>query len=87
MVALPEFLAKLEENLAAGTKFLYGDELTVADFFIGTFYTDTFANKNLGLVPEFYAECLEKAPLFKAYGERFAEANAKYLETRKQYPI
>ena len=87
MTALPEFLAKLETNLGTGTKFLYGDELTVADFFIGSFYTDTFANKSLGLVPEFYAACLEKAPLFAAYGERFVEANKEYLDTRKQYPI
>mmetsp|Transcript_7412 Transcript_7412/g.12523 ORF Transcript_7412/g.12523 Transcript_7412/m.12523 type:complete len:210 (-) Transcript_7412:72-701(-) len=84
---LPKFLTFLEPILAKGTKFLVGDSLSCADFWIGGLYTNYFNNKGVGYAPERFAELLEKYPNFKAYGERFASEMKEYLESRPVCPV
>ena len=81
---VPNFLKHVEGRLA-NSKFLVGDDLTIADFWIGGFYTNYAANP-IVYAPERWSALMDKHPNFKAYGERFKEANAKWLSSRPPAP-
>ena len=81
---LPNFLKQVEPICARG-EFLVGDSLTIADFWIGGLYTNFCTNEAVGCAKEQWATALDEFPNFKAYGERFAEANKTYLAARPQY--
>jgi len=85
-VILPKFLDVVEPLCAKG-EWLVGKDITIADFFIGGLYTNYVKNPNIGFAKDKWATCLDKYPQFKAYGDRFADANKARLDTRKQYPI
>ena len=84
---VPKFLQEIDPKCGGDTKFLLGDKLTIADFWIGGFYTNYAANPNIDYAPERWAALLEEYPNFKAYGERFTEENKAYLKKRPSYPI
>ena len=44
---IPAFLAKLEPLCAGPGKFMFGDKLTIADFWIGGMYVNNFVNPNI----------------------------------------
>ena len=75
---LPGFLTRIDPLCAKG-QFLVGDKLTCADFWIGGLYTNFFNNADIGFAKDRWAAVLAKYPNFKAYGERFAAANQKWL--------
>ena len=83
---IPNFLKSIDHLCAKG-EFLVGDSLTTADFWIGGLYTNFCANENVGFAKERWQAILEEFPNFKAYGERFAQANSTYLGSRPSYPI
>ena len=82
---LPAFLDQVEPLCAKG-QFLTGDSLCTADFLVGGLYTDRFTNSGVAFGEELWPKLLEKYPNFKAYGERFAAANERYLSTRPDCP-
>ena len=84
--ALHNFLKNILESQCSKHKFLLGDKLTVADFWIGALYTNYFTNKDC-YAPERWADTLRKFPKFKAYGERFATETKDYLDSRTNYPV
>ena len=84
---LPKFLKVVEDICGKGTKFLVGDELTVADFWVGGLYTNFVLNNEIPFAKDQWASCVDSYPNFKAYGERFVAANAKYLESRPKCPV
>ena len=49
---IPKFLEQVEaiaaDTILKGKKFLFGDQLTYADFWIGAMYVDNFTNPNVG---------------------------------------
>ena len=81
--ALPALMKVLEPRLQ-DSGFLFGEKLTLADFIIGGFYTNMFANPKarFGVEDGKWAAFLAANPKFEAYGKRFAEANKDYLEKR-----
>ena len=81
---MPKFLNMLEPRLG-DSGFVCGEKLTIADFWIGGFYTN-YATNPMCYAPERWAALLEKYPKFKAYGARFAEENKEYLAKRHQAP-
>ena len=81
----PKFLTVIEP-MCAKSKFLTGDNLTTCDFWIGGLYTNFLANPQC-FAPERWAALLAKFPNFKAYGERYAEANKAFLESRPKYAV
>ncbi len=84
---LPKFLDYIEPITKRGTKFLVTETLTAADFWIGSLYTNYFTNKAVGYGADKWAPLLAKYPGFKAFGERFAAENAKYLQSRAAAPV
>ena len=44
---LPPFLKKLDRYFAGPGKFMFGDKLTIADFWIGGMYVNNFVNPNI----------------------------------------
>ena len=78
---LPKFLGVVEPLCAKGG-WLVGDDLTVADFWIGCLYTNYINNKNITFGKDKWATCLNDFPNFKAYGEKFTEAMKKRIEKR-----
>ena len=44
---LPKYCKIMEEQCSKGHKFILGDKLTTADFFIGMFYTSFVTNPNI----------------------------------------
>ena len=45
---LPPWLDRLEKLCSKGNKFLFGNDLCTADFFVGSLYTNYFANPAVG---------------------------------------
>ena len=78
---IPKWLAEMEIVASEG-KFLVGDSLTIADFFIGSFYTDFVLNEHMTFGRDQWVTCLDNYPNFKAYCERYAAENKDYLEKR-----
>lgn len=72
---LPKFLAICEAKLADGRTYLCGDQLTIADFYIGGVYTNNMTNENIPFAKERWGSCLDNFPNFKAYGDRFVAEN------------
>ena len=62
----------IEPNLDSGKKFLFGDRLTIADFWIGGLYVNWAKNPNIGFGKDEWAWFLKTYPKFNSYGERFA---------------
>jgi hypothetical protein len=65
------------------------DKLTVADFWIGTLYTDHCVNKNNvnKTTLAVWADVLKMYPNFKRFGEDFAKENADWLKKRNARPM
>lgn len=55
--------------------------MTVADFVIGGFYCNWFANPDIYKADE-WAKVLDKFPAFKLYGENYSAEMETYLLTR-----
>ena len=72
----------LESKLNNGKKFLFGDRLTIADFWIGGVYVNWASNPNIVYGKEQWAEFLKNNPNFERYGERFKAENLKYISKR-----
>lgn len=83
---IPRFLDQIEEQ-AGKAEFLCGDDLTIADFWIGGLYTNYINNPHVGFAKESWEAALDTYPNFKAYGERFKKEMASYLEKRDPMPI
>ena len=80
------YLTDIIEPLCAKSKFLVGEKVTLADFWVSGLYTNVATNK-LVFAPEKWADLLSKFPNFKAYGERFTKELEFYLASRPNYPI
>jgi glutathione S-transferase len=77
------------ENQLAGKdnkQFIVGDSTTMADFAIGGFYTNFFANPMIYKTDE-WAKVLESFPYFKEYGGHFSKEMEDFLSTRASYKI
>ena len=83
---LPKWLNLIDPYLAKG-QFIAGPKLSSADFFVGGIYCNFFTNKACPFGGDRWNELLTKFPNFKAYGERFAAANATRLKNRPAHPI
>lgn len=83
---LPKFLGVVEPLCEKG-QWLVGNDLTIADFWIGGMYTNFINNINITYAQEKWSTCLDNFPHFKAYGERFTKTMKSHLELRNQYPI
>ena len=80
------FLERIDARCAAGN-FLVGDNLTIADFYIGGLYTNYLANPEITFAQDRWAATLEKFPNFKAYGERYVAATQKWQTERPKYAV
>ena len=78
-----KFLAMIEPRLAKN-KFLGGDKLVVADFWIGSMYCDKATNPHTEyqMSKRCWATLLKKYPNFVRYGEDFKKQNANWLANR-----
>ena len=72
----------IEPKLNNGKKFLFGDRLTIADFWIAGVYVNWASNPNIAYGKEQWAEFLKTNPSFVRYGERFKAENLKYISKR-----
>ena len=84
---LPKFLKFIEPIAAKGTKFITGDKLALADFWVGGLYVNYFVNKAVGYAPEKFAELIKEYPAFEAYGKRFEAEMSEYLAQRPPAPV
>ena len=84
---LPEMMTKMTPNLKMDKKFLFGDSLTIADFWIGGLYVNLINNPAVGFAPEKWAKAKVDYPEFTAYGERFTKEMGEYLTTRGARPF
>ena len=82
---LPKYL-KVWDTQIGNKKYLVGDSWTIADFMVGSLYTDYFTNPDV-YETENWAKVLSQFPNFKRYGEGFAAANADYLAERASRPL
>ena len=82
--------------VAAITKFLTNakayfsitsERLTIADFWIGSLYTNYLANPNIKFGKKEFAQLLVDFPTFEGYGKRYSAAVKKHLDSRVNYPI
>ena len=55
-----------------GKKFLFGDKLTIADFYYGQIYTNYFNNPSVAYGSDRWTEALKAYPIFEEYGKRFS---------------
>ena len=78
----PAIMKAFDKDMKHG-KFLVGDELCYADFFIGGIYTNWFTNPKF-YAPERWTKLMNEYPNFKAYGERFKKEMADYLSSDKR---
>ena len=84
---LPKFLDLVEPICNEGHKFLVGDTLTCADFWIGGLYVNYINNSAITFGQDKFATCLDNYPGFKAYSERFVAEMADYLSKRPACPV
>ena len=83
---LPKYLDEIEK-VCGESKFLVGDTLTIADFFVAGLYTNYLHNEHITFAKDEFAAILAKYPKFQAYGERYAEENKDYLSKRGNFAI
>merc|ERR1719263_1709878 len=81
---IPKFLEQVEPYANGPGKFLFGDKLTYADFWVGAMYVDNFSNPNVGFGQGEWEKLLARFPGFDKFGKNFTEemGPSKYLETR-----
>ena len=87
---LNQFLEYMEPfaEKAKGKWITGSSKLTVADFWIGSLFVNYIFNKNVAYARDRWEKVFEyNYPNLKAYGERFAAENEKYLKERPQLPI
>ena len=82
---LPKLMNVLKPRLLRGG-WLVGRKMTIADYIIGSIYTDRAVNDSC-YGREEWALFLKKFPEFENYGKRFAAENATYLGQRPARPI
>ena len=84
-----KFLGFLEEFVDPkhGRRFLVSNELTPADFMIGSLYVDFLGNPNVPYYNAEFKALMKKHPNFCAYGDRFAEENKDHIASRAESPI
>ena len=68
------------EGVLKESGYLVGENLNTCDFWIGGCYTNFFKNP-LRYTPERWDALLAKYPKYAAYGERFSQANAAWLNS------
>ena len=83
---IPAYLKFVEEVCGKGNKFLCGEKLTIADFWVGGVYTNFINNPAVGFAQDRWAASINDFPNFKAYGERYTEENSKWLGSRPTCP-
>ena len=81
---LPKFLADVENTLG-NQNFLCGEQLSLADFYIGNLYVSWLVNP-LAYEPERRAALLQQFPKYTAYGKRFETKMGDFLKRRKPCP-
>jgi len=80
---MPKFLAAIEPHLKAN-KFIGGNKLSFADFFVGgSIYCSCATNPRI-YSPEKWAALVAKFPTFRDYGERFKVEMSSYLNSDKR---
>jgi glutathione S-transferase len=75
------------EPICGKHQFLVSDNLTTADFWVGSLYTNYFVNPNICFAKDRWAPILDKYPNWKAYGDRFVAANDSWMQKRPVCPI
>ena len=81
---LPKFLADVESTLG-NQKFICGEQLSIADFYIGNLYVSWLVNP-LAYEPERREALLQQFPKYTAYGKRFEATMGPFLKKRKACP-
>lgn len=77
---LEAFLTEHHESFAEG--WLVGDQLTAADFFMGSMYTNYFNNEGVNFGIDRFKELLGQFPNWQAYGQRFSTEIQEHLDNR-----
>ena len=81
METYPAFLDKIEAGLGKMT-WMAGEKLSVADFWVGSWYCDTATNEKHALVDKF-TMMLKKYPNVCRWGEAFKAENYMWLNSRE----
>merc|ERR1712150_224508 len=80
----PAFLKTLSDKCLGDSKFICGDNLTIADFVVGGWFTNVVFNPNRK-TPKFNEAYEKHAPeRLKTYNNDFATAMEDYLTARAQ---
>jgi hypothetical protein len=80
---LPEWLEKMKPYYKEGWVVGDGQKFYMADFYIGTIWTDILNNPGTWIKPEERKVLCDQFPEFVAYGKRFEAENASFLAKRK----
>ena len=87
VMKIREFLKANKDRLASDKGFLFGNYLTIADFWLGAVYVNVASNAILACGRSQWIALLQAEPDFAAYGQRFSQANAVYLRQRSPSPF
>ena len=77
------FFPQIEEFCKDGWLIGDGSKIYMCDFFVGSFYTDSFSNPKSWVPKERKDGYAQKFPNFFAYGARFEAANQEWMKNRK----
>lgn len=85
---IPNFLSVIEKHLSTqdGKQYIVGGKMSIADFAIGGFYCNFFANPEM-YKPEEWAKVLKQYPNFQEYGLNYSTEMETYLAARGSYKI
>jgi glutathione S-transferase len=78
----PKFIEKVEAGLGK-MKWMAGDKLSIADFWVGAWYCDWATNEKSSLLAA-WAPILMKYPNLCRWGEDFKRDNCVWLSTRPE---
>lgn len=86
---LPKVMKLVEHQLNnnGGKQFLFGNKLSIADFWIGQIYTNYFNNPAVAYGADRWTEALKNYPTYEAYGKRFAKENEEFIKNRPPRPL
>ena len=77
-----KFFNKLEEGLGKST-WIIGEKLTVADFWVGSFYCDQISNEKSTYYTQ-YQQMVKQFPNLVRFGEAFKKENSVWLSIRPE---
>ena len=80
-----KFFKTIETRLQRGP-FLFGNQLTAADFWVGAIYVN-YACNDMAYGRAEWAQLLKDCPVFERFGKAFVAANSKHLSTRPMAPF